>query len=86
MAQHKCEDLKPTDTLTEVPTFIQASSDHTLNPICAHNPMENQCNQSQYHTSLKQICAHSPSASQDNQGKPSNSLASPYPPDYGEYF
>ena len=46
MPQHACEDLKPTDTLSTVPTFIQASIDHTLNPICAHNPMAT-CNQSQ---------------------------------------
>ena len=39
LAQHNCEDLKPTDTLSTVPRFTQASSDHTLNPICAHNPV-----------------------------------------------
>ena len=33
LAQHNCEELKPTDTPSTVPTFIQASSDHTLNPI-----------------------------------------------------
>ena len=48
MAQHNCEDVKPTDTLITVPTLIQAFSNHTLNPICAHNPMAPQCNQSQY--------------------------------------
>ena len=37
--QNNCEDLNPTDTLSTVPTLIHASSDHTLNPICAHNPM-----------------------------------------------
>ena len=39
MAQHNYEDLKPTDTLNTVPTCIQASSNNTLNPICAHNPV-----------------------------------------------
>ena len=38
-AQHTCEDLKLTDTPSTVPTSIQASSTHTLNPINAHNPM-----------------------------------------------
>ena len=90
MAQHNCEDLNPTDTLSKIPTCIQASSNHTLNPICAHNPMATQCNQSQYLTSLNKICAHNPSvhnpsASQDNQAKLSKSLASPCPPDPGEY-
>ena len=47
--------------------------------------MATQCNQSQYLTSLNKICAHNPSASQDNQAKLSNSLASPCPPDPGEY-
>ena len=46
MAQLYCEDLKHTDTLSTVPTFIQASSDHTLNQICDHIPMTTQCNQS----------------------------------------
>ena len=47
MAQHNYERLKPTDTPSTVPTAIQASSDDTFNPRCAHNPMETQCNQSQ---------------------------------------
>ena len=85
MAQHNCEDLKHTGTLSTVPTFIQASSDHTLNPICTHNPMATQCNQSQYLTSFKKICAHNPSASHDNQAKLSNFSASPCPLDPGEY-
>ena len=85
MAQHNCEELKLPDTLSTVPTFVQTSSEHTLNPICAHNPMATQCNQSQYLTLLN-ICAHYPSASQDNQAKLSNSLASPCPPDPGEYI
>ena len=42
MAQHNCEDLKPTDTPSTVSTFTQASSDHTSNPICAHNPSTSQ--------------------------------------------
>ena len=44
MAQHNGEDPNPTDTLTTVRTFIQASSGRTLNPICDHNPMATQCN------------------------------------------
>ena len=55
MAQHNCEDLKPADTLSTVPTFIQASSDHTLDPISAYNPMATQCNQSQYLTLLNKL-------------------------------
>ena len=82
MAQHNFEDLKPTDNLSTVPTCIQASNIHSLNPICAHNPMQNQCNQSQHLTLLNKICAHKLSASQDNH---SNSLASKCPPDSGEY-
>ena len=70
MAQHFCEDLKPTDTPRTVPIFIQASSDHTLNPICTHNPVATQCDQSQYLTTFIQICAHNLSGSQDNQAKP----------------
>ena len=58
IAQYNCEDLKPTDTLSTVPTSIQASSYHTLNPICGHNPMATQCNQSQYLTLLSKVCAH----------------------------
>ena len=45
MAKHKCEDLNPTGTPSPVPTAIQASSDHTLNPRCAHNQMEPLYNQ-----------------------------------------
>ena len=40
MAQHNYEDLKPTDTPSMVPTTLQASSDHTFNPKCAHNLMQ----------------------------------------------
>ena len=46
MAQHSCETLRNTDTPSTVPSVIQASSAHTWNPICAHNPIETQCNQS----------------------------------------
>ena len=52
MAQHNCEDLKPTDTPSK------ASLDHTFNPKCAHSLMATQCNQSQYLTLMKQICTH----------------------------
>ena len=85
MAQHNCEDLKQTDTPSTVPTNLQASSDHPINPKCAHNLMETQCNQSQYLTLTKQICAHNPSTCQVSQSNPSNSLASPYPPAPGEH-
>ena len=85
MAQHNCEDLNPTDTPSTVPTALQASSDHSFNPKCAHNLMATQCNQSQYLTLMKQICAHNPSASQVSQTHLSNSLTSPYLPDPGEH-
>ena len=64
MAEHNCEDLKPTDTPSTFSTFTQAFSDHTSNQMCAHNSMATQCNQFQYPTLLKQVCAHNPSASQ----------------------
>ena len=48
MAEHNCEDLEPTDSLSTVPTAIQPTSDQSCNPRCAHNPMATQCNQSQY--------------------------------------
>ena len=85
MAQHNCGNLKPTDTPSTVPTTLQASSDHTFNPKCAHNLISTQCNQSQYLTLTKQICTHNPSASQVSQPNLSNSLASPHPPDLGEH-
>ena len=47
MAQHNYEGLNPTDTPSEVPSAIQATSDQTFNPMCAHNLMATQCNQSQ---------------------------------------
>ena len=75
------QDLKPIDTPSTFSTLTQASSDHTSNQICAHNPMATQCNQSQYLTLLKQVGAHNPSASQVSQANLSNSLTSQYPPD-----
>ena len=54
MAQHNCEDLKPTDTPSTVPTTLQVSIDHTFNPKWSHNLMATQCNQSQYLTLMKQ--------------------------------
>ena len=86
MAQHNCEDLKPADNPSTVPTTLQASSDHTFNPKHAHNLMATQCNQSLHLTLKKQICSHNPSASQVSQTNLSNSLVSPYPPDPGEHI
>ena len=85
MAQHNFEALDPTNDPSTVQTALQASSDHTFNPKCAHNLMASQCNQYQYSTSLNQICAHNPSASQNKQVSLSNSLASLYPPDHVEH-
>ena len=85
MAQHTCEDLKSINTPSTFSTFTQASSDHTSNPICVHNPIATQCNQSQYLALLKHICAHKPSASQVSQANLSSSLTSQYPPDSGEH-
>ena len=84
MAQHNCEDLKSIGTQSTTSIFTQASSDHTSNPICAHNSMATQCNQSQYPTLLKQNCAHNPSTNQVSQANLSDSLTSQYPPDPGE--
>ena len=77
MTQPNFEDVDPTDNPSAVPSTLQASSDHTFNPKCAHNLMETQCNQPQYLTSLNRIYAHNPSASQNNQVSLSNSLAPP---------
>ena len=85
MAQLNFEDLDPTDTPSAVPTALQASSDHTFYPKCAHNLMATQGNQSQYLTSLSKNCAHNPSASENNQISLCNSLDSPYAPDPGEH-
>ena len=38
MAQPNFEDVDPTDNPRAVPTILQASSDHTFNPKCDHNP------------------------------------------------
>ena len=54
LAHHNCEDLDPIDTPTAVPTALHAPSDDIYNPMCAHNPMETQCNQSQYPILMKQ--------------------------------
>ena len=40
IAQHTCEDQKPTDDPIAVPTASKASCDHTLKPKCAHNPID----------------------------------------------
>ena len=50
LAHHNCEDLDPTDTPGANPTALQAPSNDTYNPKCAHNPVETQCNQLQYPT------------------------------------
>ena len=42
LAHHNCEDLDPTDTPSAVRTALQAPSDDTYNPKCAHNPMKAQ--------------------------------------------
>ena len=44
LAHHNCEDLDPIDTRSAVPTALKAPSHDTYNPMCAHNPMETQCN------------------------------------------
>ena len=46
--QHNYEDLEPTDTPNTIRTDFQASSDQPFSPMCDHNPMASQCNQSQY--------------------------------------
>ena len=74
IAQHRGEELKPTDTSSTISTFTQASTYHTSNQICAHNSMATQCNQSQHPTLLKQICAHNPPASLVSQANLSNFL------------
>ena len=40
LAQHNCQDQEPTDDPSEVPTAPQALCDHTLKPMCAHNPID----------------------------------------------
>ena len=85
LAHHNCEDLDPTDTPSAVPTALQAPSDDTYNPKCAHSPMETQCNQSQSPTLMKQNCTHNPSTSQVKKSNHTNPMALPYPPHPGEH-
>ena len=79
LAHHNCEDLDPTDTPSAVPTGHQVSIDNTYNPKCAHNPMETQCNQSQYPTLMKKYYTHNSSTSQVKKSNHSNPMAFPYP-------
>ena len=61
MDKHNCEDQKPTDTPSTVPTAFQVSCDHTLHPECTHNPMAIQCNQYpnlNHNLALLQFLAH----------------------------
>ena len=85
LAHPNCEDLDPTETPSAVPTALQAPSDDTYNPRCAHNPMETQCKQSQSHILMKQNCTHNPSTSQAKKSNHTSPMALPYPPDPGEY-
>ena len=74
MAEHNSEDLDPTDDPSTVPTAIQATSDQTFNPRCAHNPMATQCNQSQYpnhNFALQQFMAPPNSEDKDPTDTPS---------------
>ena len=86
LAHPNCEDLDPTDTPSAVPTALQATSDDTYNPKCAHNPMETQCNQSQFSTLMKHNCTHNPSTSQVKKSNHINPMAFPYPPYPGEHI
>ena len=79
MDQHNYEDKDPTDTPITVPTALQAPSDDTYNPKCTHNPMEAQCNQSQYPPLMKQNCTHNPSVSQVSQKQPLQPCGFPIP-------
>ena len=85
LAHTNCEDLDPTETPSAVPTVLQAPSDDTYNPRCAHNPMETQYKQSQSHILMKQNCTHNPSTSQVKKSNHTSPMALPYPPDPGEY-
>ena len=85
LALHNSEDLDPTDTPSAVPTTLQAPSDYTYNPKCAHNPMETKCNQSLYPTLMKQNCTNTPSTCQVRKTNHSNPVAFPYPPDPREH-
>ena len=81
---HNCDDLDPTDTPSPVPTALQAPSDDTYNPKCAHSLMETQCNHSQYPILMKKNCTHNPSTSQISKSYHTNPVTFPYPPDPGE--
>ena len=59
MAQQNCKDLKPTDTLCEVPTFTKASCDHALDSRCAHNLFSIQVSQETSSNSLVVTCPNS---------------------------
>ena len=85
LAHTNSEDLDPTETPSAVPTALQAPSDDTYNPRCAHNPMETQCKQSQSQILMKQNCTHNPSTSQVKKSNHTSPMALPYPPDPGEY-
>ena len=85
MDQHSYEYQDPIDTPSTVPTVFQVSCDHSLHPECTHNPMEAQCNQSQYPILMKQNCTHNPSSSQFRITYHSNPVTFPYPPDPGEH-
>ena len=86
LAHPNCEDLDPTNTPSAVPTALQAPSDDTYKPKSAHNPMETQCNQSQFPTLMRHNCTHNPSTSQVKESKHINPMAFPYPPDPGEHI
>ena len=86
LAHPNCENLDPPDTPSAVPTALQAPSDDTYNPKCAHNPMETQCNQSQFPTLMRHNCTHNPSTSQVKKSNHINPMAFPYPPDHGEHI
>ena len=86
VAPPNSDKLDPTDTPSAVQTTLQASCDLTFNPKCAHNLMENQCNQPQYLILLNKYCAHNPSTSQVSQTNLSNSLAFPYHQILGSMF
>ena len=85
LAHHNCQELNPTDTLSAVPIALQAPTDGTYKPKCAHNPMETQCNQFQSPTLMKQNCTHNPSTSQVKKSNYTNPMALPYPPDPVEH-
>ena len=78
LAHHNCDDLDPTENPSAVPNALQALSDDTYNPKCAHNPMETQCKQSQSHILIKQNCTHNPSTSQVKKSNHTNPMALPY--------